>query len=494
MSALTWSECLTALSDLCLDSRGDPSLLLSGASSDSRRLHARSVFCAIPGEHEDGAAYVPAALEAGACAVIAAHSLPELPEHIAFALVSDAYASAARIAEIVSGCPARRLRLYGVTGTNGKTTVAFLLRDMFRAEGRETGMIGTVQYEFAGKVFPADRTTPMPFDLQPLLAQMVEAGVDSVVAEVSSHALAQRRMGVAKFAGAIFTNLTGDHLDYHKDLESYYEVKSRLFLESLSGAGHAVVNVDDPWGAILAEEIRSQGGSVASLGQSDTCDVRITDVELEFDGVAFTLGLPGGKHRFHSPLIGLHNVYNASQAAALAVCAGVSPEVVSGAVSRSCGAPGRLQAVSSPRGFTAYVDYAHTDDALRNVLAALRHLQPGRILTVFGCGGDRDRSKRPRMGRVAAELSDRVYVTSDNPRTEDPESIIDEVLSGVPRGTSCVRLSDRAEAIESAIREARSGDLVLIAGKGHETYQEVDGMQHPFDDVDVVRTAIEQNG
>lgn len=485
---------LDALGTLCLSWQGRPDLPLAGATADSREVRPGWLFCAIPGAREDGAAYVPAAIAQGATCVLASRPL-DLPADIAFILVADAYAAAGRVAGVAAGHPADHLRVIGVTGTNGKTTCAYLLRDMLRRAGRAPAMIGTVEYDLHGEILPADRTTPTPFGLQDLLARAVAHGANDLVIEVSSHALAQHRLGRMPTAGALFTNLTGDHLDYHGSFDSYYSAKHLLFTEYLIPGAPAVINTADAFGARLYQELTDEGRVwPIGLAEDARADIRLTQIELRLDGIAFSLLLPDATLRLNSPLIGRHNVTNLAQAATLAWALGVPRDAIEQSSQACKGAPGRLQAISAPAGFTAYVDYAHTDDALANVLRALRLLKPRRLLVVFGCGGDRDRTKRPRMGKVAAELADRIFVTSDNPRRENPETILDDIEAGIPASCPRTRLADRRAAIRAAVAAAEPGDIILVAGKGHEDYQEIAGHKYPFDDVQEVRAAISAVG
>jgi len=481
---------LDALDELCLDWGGDDLLEIAGAAADSRDVCPGWLFCAIPGAREDGAQYVPSALAQGASCILAERPLA-VPAGVATILVSDAYAAAGRVAAVAAGHPGERLRILGITGTNGKTTCAFLLRQILRAAGRTPAMIGTVEYDLCGAAIPADRTTPTPFRLQALLGQAVQNGASDLLLEVSSHALAQRRLGQMPMAGALFTNLTGDHLDYHLTVEDYYAAKRLLFTECLADGAPAVINIEDGYGARLhAELVSGKRVRPLSVGESDAAAARIIDTRIGLDGSAFTLALPDGPLRLHSPLIGRHNVENLAGAATLAWALGVPTATIQEACQDCPGAPGRLEAVTAPQGFAVYVDYAHTDDALENVLKALRQLNPARILVVFGCGGDRDTTKRARMGAVAARLADRVIVTSDNPRTEDPEAILDDIEAGIPATCPRTRVADRRTAIGTAIAEAKPGEVVLVAGKGHEEYQEICGTKLPFSDIAEVRAAI----
>jgi UDP-N-acetylmuramoyl-L-alanyl-D-glutamate--2,6-diaminopimelate ligase len=489
LPSLTLRAFREALGDLCVGVSGDLDTPITGASADSRRVQPGDLFCAIPGARQDGAVYAAAAVQAGARAVAAVRQL-DLTPAVPQLLVRDAYAAAGRIAECAAGYPARRLRLLGVTGTNGKTTSAYILRHLLRAHGQVPGMIGTVCYDLGDGEVEAERTTPTPFELQDLFGRMLAGGCGWAVLEMSSHALVQRRAGSARFAGAVFTNLTGDHLDYHKTMDEYFAAKMLLFTEYLAPGAPAVINVDDAYGRRLAECLSRAGtAQVLTVGSQSATSVW-QDVHLGFAGCRFRLRLGHEEIEVDSPLIGQHNVANLAGAAVLAHACGVPAGLIAVAL-RSCrGAPGRLQVLTSPRGVAAYVDYAHTDDALENVLRALRLLRPRRLLVVFGCGGDRDRTKRPRMGAVAARLADRLFVTSDNPRTEDPAAIMAEILAGIPAGTAVEVNADRHQAIAAAIAAAEPGDIVLVAGKGHEPYQEIRGVKHPFDDVSEVRRAM----
>ncbi len=478
-----------ALGTLCTALHGDPETPIAGACTDSRRVRPGDLFCAIPGAREDGSRYAGDAVRAGARAVAAVRLL-DLPAGIPQLVVSDAYAAAGRIAECAAGYPARRLRLLGVTGTNGKTTCAYLLRHLLRARGLTAGMVGTVCYDLGAREVQADRTTPMPDELQDLFGRMLEGGCTWAVLEMSSHALVQHRAGTARFAGALFTNLTGDHLDYHRTMPEYFAAKTLLFTEYLEAGAPAVINVEGDYGRRLAALLGAGGTCRVVTVGSANADCVWRDVRLGVDRCRFLLRLGGEEVLVESPLIGQHNVANLACAAALAHACGMAAPAVAEAL-RSCrGAPGRLQAILSPRGVAAYVDYAHTDDALDNVLRALRALGPRRLLVVFGCGGDRDRTKRPRMAAAAAQLADRLYVTSDNPRTEDPQAIIAEILAGIPPGTPLHTDPDRRAAIRKAVADAEPGDIILVAGKGHEPYQEVRGVKYPFDDVREVRLAM----
>ncbi|MCF7855096.1 MAG: UDP-N-acetylmuramoyl-L-alanyl-D-glutamate--2,6-diaminopimelate ligase [Candidatus Pacebacteria bacterium] len=484
-----------ALGDLLVSSRGDLGTFITGATADSREVRPGWVFVAIPGSRFDGTEFIGEAVEAGAAAIVAKRVL-NLPPHVALLHVSNAYAAAARIAEAAYGYPANHLSLVSITGTNGKTTCAYLLRDILRHAGLQTGMIGTVQYEIGHHVSSATRTTPTPFDLQRLFANMYRAGMNYVVMEMSSHALVQRRPGSVKCAAGLFTNLTGDHCDYHGTMENYFAAKTVLFDEYLCSHAPAVINCDDAYGLRLYEFLQEGNSEVRPLafGTAPSADVRIRDMVSDLDGIQLTLQLNGESHRLSAPLLGRFNIYNVAGAAAVALALGLSPAGIAEAVARFRGAPGRLQPIAGKRGIRALVDYAHTDDALCNVLTTLRELEPNKLIVVFGCGGDRDKTKRPRMGEVASRLADRVIVTSDNPRSEDPQDILSDIRRGIPENAEVEYVVDRRQAIHEAVRNAAPGDLILVAGKGHETYQEVAGSQLPFSDVEETRKAMQDAG
>ncbi len=494
MNRLT--DYIAALGERVVETIGDPQIEIAGAAGDSRLVQPGDLFVAIPGASQDGAEFAAQAVERGAVAVVAVR-LPPLPDGVPVVLVRDAYAAAGVVAEVAAGRPASGLRLLGITGTNGKTTSAYLLRHLLRRAGRTVGMIGTVEYDLGdGRTLDAERTTPTPFELQRLLAGMGEANCTEVVAEASSHALDQRRFGSARFAGALFTNLTGDHRDYHPTEEHYFAAKCRLFEECLAPGAPAVVNLDDSYGVKLLKRLARRPGerSPVTFGFAEEAAVRIVDCRFNLDGLRFGLRTAQGTLSIASPMLGRFNASNIAGVAALALADGFDPALLVAAVADFQGAPGRLQVVSGAGAVRAVVDYAHTDDALKNVLVTLRALKPRRLTVVFGCGGDRDRSKRPRMGKVAAELADRLFVTSDNPRGEPPERIINDICCGIHGPLPCTRLVDRGEAIRIAIAEAQPGELVLIAGKGHENYQEIAGVKHPFDDVEQVRAALAARG
>jgi UDP-N-acetylmuramoyl-L-alanyl-D-glutamate--2,6-diaminopimelate ligase len=416
--------------------------------------------------------------------------------------VPDARMALAALAAIFYSDPSERLVLVGITGTNGKTTTSYLLASVFEAAGITCGRIGTVGYKIGRKEIEAERTTPESPELQSMLRDMVTQGCGASVMEVSSHALALKRADYLRFAAAIFTNLTRDHLDFHRNMDDYFAAKRRLF-ELLPDSGVAVVNLDDRRGAELA----LLGKRSITYGIDAAADVTPSNFTSTLDGLRFDAATPRGAVHIESRLVGRANAYNILATVAAAIALDLPIDAIERGISGLAAVPGRFQVVSDSRDdVRVVVDYAHTDDALKNLLETARPLAKGRIITVFGCGGDRDRTKRPLMGAVAARLSDVVVVTSDNPRSEDPGEIIEQIKRGIvapddrggsrarprPKETRCLAIVDRKEAIERAVREALPGDLILIAGKGHEKYQVIGERVMPFDDVDVASSALER--
>ena len=467
---------------------------------DSRQAGPGSVFVALRGANADGARFAPQALQKGALAVIAESPAPSTLSGT-WIRVDDARLALAWLAAVFFGQPSEELLLTGITGTNGKTTTSYILASIFEAAGVRCGRIGTVGYRIGNREFDAARTTPEAPDLQQLLREMVRQGCGGCVMEVSSHALSLRRVDGLRFAAGIFTNLTRDHLDFHGDMQAYFAAKRRLF-ELLPDGAVAVINLDDPRGADLVALVRRP----VTYAIDAAAEVRPGPLSFSLDGLVFDVRTPRGTLHVRSRLVGRPNAYNILAASAAAMALDLPFSAIERGVTALELVPGRFQVVSDPADdVRVIVDYAHTDDALKNLLETARPLAGGRVITVFGCGGDRDKTKRPLMGAVAARLSDLVIVTSDNPRSEDPERIIDEIRRGIvmpadrtpPRGpgngrkgTPSIAVVDRRAAIEQAIRDARPGDLVLVAGKGHEKYQVIGDRTLPFDDVEVAREAL----
>ena len=462
-----------------------------GVTHDSQRVEAGFVFVALRGLKVDGAEFAPKAIAAGAAAIVAdrpASTATDAP----WIVVKDARLALAWLAAEFFGHPSREMQVVGITGTNGKTTTAYLVSSIMEAAGTRCGLMGTVTYRIGREEFAATRTTPEAPEVQQMMRQMVTAGCGACVMEVSSHALALRRADSIHFAAAIFNNLTRDHLDFHVSMEDYSAAKRRLF-EMLPAEAPALVNIDDPRGAAMGEA----GGRPVTYAINRAADVTPGPLSVSFAGLEFEARTPRGAVHVRSPLVGRPNVYNILAAVGVTAALGLPLEAIERGVEKLDGVPGRFERASSAEDdITVIVDYAHTDDALRNLLEMARPLAARRLITVFGAGGDRDRTKRPLMGMVAARLSDLVIITSDNPRSEDPARIIDEVNLGAQpemkqRGAEVLTIVDRREAILHAVAHAEPDDVVLIAGKGHEKYQEIGGVTLPFDDVAVAREALE---
>jgi UDP-N-acetylmuramoyl-L-alanyl-D-glutamate--2,6-diaminopimelate ligase len=468
---------------------------ITSVTDDSRSVVPGSLFVAVKGERVNGHRYVEQAITAGAAAIVAEESVER--KSLPFVKVADSRKALGLIGSRFHGDPSARLTMIGVTGTNGKTTTTYLCKALLEGMGRRVGLIGTVVYQIGSETIAASHTTPGALELQALLAKMAEVDMDSVVMEVSSHALAMDRTSGCEYDVAVFTNLTQDHLDYHRTMEEYFQAKLRLFTTLGQGnkrGQRAVVNVDDPRGAQVRAACRVP---VWGFGIKSRADLQAQDLRLSMNGSAFTAATPAGTFPVESRLVGEHNVYNLLGAIAVALHAGATHDQVQEAVASLTNVPGRFERVTAGQDFTVVVDYAHTEDALVRLLTAAQALKSRRIITVFGCGGDRDRGKRPKMGRAAVEYSDVVVLTSDNPRTEDPLAILREVEAGVQealRGRPNVDyhlIPDRREAITAAVRLAKAGDIVLIAGKGHEDYQILGTNKVHFDDREVAREAIQ---
>jgi UDP-N-acetylmuramoyl-L-alanyl-D-glutamate--2,6-diaminopimelate ligase len=463
----------------------------TGVTHDSRDVAPGSVFVAVRGLEADGMSFVPQALASGAAAVVAERA-PDATATVPWVVVADARAALATLAGAFYLHPSRQMRAIGVTGTNGKTTTTYLLRAMFEAAGIRCGVLGTVGHFIGNEQIPASRTTPEAPEVQRLMRAMVSAGCGACAMEVSSHALTLRRANDIAFAAAIFTNLSRDHLDFHQHMEDYFAAKRQLF-EMLPHSAPAAINADDPRSGVLVELV----GRPVTYGINRPADVTPGPLAYSLSGLQFEIRTPQGPVAVRTRLVGRPNVYNILGATAAAAALGVPLRAIEEGLRDLHGVPGRFEVVStSSDAITVIVDYAHTDDALRNLLETARPMAARRLITVFGAGGDRDRTKRPLMGMVAARLSDRVVITSDNPRGEDPARIIEEVRRGADpevrqSGAALCAIVDRREAIHDAIRLAQPGDVVLIAGKGHEKYQEIAGTRHPFDDVEVARAALE---
>jgi UDP-N-acetylmuramoyl-L-alanyl-D-glutamate--2,6-diaminopimelate ligase len=463
--------------------QGDPEI--TGLALDNRLVQSGFLFVCVPGFTRDGHDFAPDAVARGAAALVVQRELDlEVPQ----LLVDSVREAMAPAACVFYGDPTASLNVVGVTGTNGKTTTAFLVRELLEAGGRQTGLLGTVKSVVAGVEHEVQRTTPEAIDLQRTFREMVAGGDRACVMEVSSHALSLHRADAIHFDVAIFTNLTQDHLDFHPTMEDYFQAKRLLFVAGdgrPGGARAAVINVDDRYGARLAAEL----GDATTFSLHGEATYQAHDVQTDLHGTQFTVDTPDGQLELRLPLRGEFNVYNALAALAAARTLSVPAETCVAALASAGQVPGRFETVDEGQPFAVLVDYAHTPDSLENVLRAARGLTRRRLRVVFGCGGDRDRGKRPQMGEIARRLADDVIVTSDNPRSEDPEAIIDEILTG--SGPEVAHNPDREAAIARALAEAQPGDVVVIAGKGHEQGQEfADGHKIPFDDVAVTRALL----
>lgn len=471
---------------------GNSEVPVSDVTHDSRQAREGVLFVAIKGLTMDGHRFVDDVMRRGAAGVISEYDAPPKFEG-AWIKVANARESLAKAASVINGEPSHQLDLIGVTGTNGKTTTTYLCFALAEAAGVKPAMLTTVEYRIGDVSEEAIRTTPEASDTNRYLRRAVDDGSKMAAMEASSQAIDLHRCDWLRFRVAIFTNLTQDHLDYHHTMEEYFDAKKKLFDGRLGEApGSCVVNIDDEWGARLAADLRSHGQRVVTTAQNTVADLMANEIEVSLmRGTSFVLKTPKGECKVISPLVGRPHVYNMLSATGAALELGYELDAIIGGLNKCVGAPGRFERVPHDGDFAVVVDYAHTDDALLNTLKTARELTNGRIIAVFGCGGDRDKTKREPMGRVAGENSDLVFVTSDNPRTEDPMTIIRQIEVGVKAtGTSYSLISDRRDAINQAVASARADDVVIIAGKGHETYQIVEHEKFHFDDREVALEAI----
>ena len=466
-----------------LNTQGDVDVEITGVNIDSRRIEAGHLFVAIPGTVTDGHKFIPKAIELGATAVLCEKLPEEQDPKVTFVQVASTESCVGEVATQFYGAPSRKLKLVGVTGTNGKTTIATLLYNMFRKFGHKCGLLSTVCNYIEDEAIPADHTTPDPIELNRLLAQMVDAGCEYAFMECSSHAIAQKRIGGLKFAGGLFTNLTRDHLDYHKTFENYRDAK-KAFFDGLEKDAFAITNADDKNGMVMVQNCKA---NVKTYSTRTMADFKAKIIECHFEGMYLDIN---GKE-VGVQFIGKFNVSNLLAVYGAAVMLGKKPEDILLIMSTLKSVNGRLEPIHSPEGYTAIVDYAHTPDALENVLNAIHEVLngKGKVITVCGAGGNRDKGKRPIMAQEAVKQSDKVIITSDNPRFEEPQDIINDMLAGLDQKQmkKVVSIVDRREAIRTACMLAEKGDVILIAGKGHEDYQEIKGVKHHFDDKEVVK-------
>lgn len=467
------------------DVQGRTDLEIRSLAAHHDAVRPGSLFVAVRGFRHDGHAFVPAAVQRGAAAVVVDRDVGS-PGDVTVVRTADTRLALALLSSAYHGHPSRRLAVIGVTGTNGKGTSAYLIEALLSAAGRRCGIIGTMGAKLGDRTLGLDRTTPEAPELQQLLRTMADDGLEIVVMEVASHALALHRVAGTRFTGAVFTNLTQDHLDFHHTFDEYRAAKRRLF-EMVEPDGFAVVNADDPAGEAMAGASRAP---VVRYGIEREAEIRGAGIRLRLDGMDYTVTTPAGTLRIASRLQGRFNVYNSLAAIAVALRMGIDPAAIPPVLARFPGVPGRFEPVDEGQSFGVVVDYAHTPDGLENVLRTARDFVRGRTIVVFGAGGDRDRTKRPKMGAIVEALSDVAIVTSDNPRTEQPAAIIEEILTGIRERAKVEVEPDRRAAIFRAIALARAGDFVIIAGKGHEPYQEIHGVKHPFDDRLVAQEAL----
>ncbi len=461
---------------------------VKGIAYDSRLIKEGYLFVAIKGEHTDGHRYITDAIKKGA-SVIIGEDVSYFRNAATFIEVADSREAIAIASRNFYGNPSGRISLIGITGTNGKTTTSFLIKNILETWGKAVGLLGTIHYIIGQKSFDAPHTTPESLDLQAYLNDMVTEGAGYAVLEVSSHALYLKRVEGCRFEVAVFTNLTRDHLDFHGTMERYFGAKKLLFNRYLKDNGVSVINVDDPSGRILSEGIR---GNVISYGlSSKDAMVTATDIEKSMDGLRFKVKTDMNEFMITSSLVGMFNVYNILCSVSAAIALGVDSETIKKGVVDFNPPPGRFERITLGQDFMVVIDYAHSEDALERLITTARELTKNRVITLFGCGGDRDRGKRPRMGHTATDISDFVIITSDNPRGENSLSIIKEIQEGITKENYYI-IPDRTEAIRKAIEIANTGDIVLIAGKGHEEYQEIDGVRYPFKDRSVVEDAIKE--
>lgn len=481
---ITLGKLTDQLGLLCPEKFTDERIL--GIHHDSREVKAGEIFFVLSGGRFDAHQFVPEVIAKGVKVIVSARARDtKISEEVCWFQVPAVEETLRQALLVYYGDPAESLVLFGITGTNGKTTVSYLLESIIQAAGANCGVIGTVNYRIGRRLLPASHTTPGMVELQRLMALLIEDKVDFCVMEVSSHALAQDRVGLLKFRSAIFTNLTGDHLDYHRTMEDYFAAKAKLFI-SLSEDASAIINADDPYGRKLYSKTAAR---ICSYGIHQTAEVMARDVELHLNYSRFRCVTPDGEIMIRTSLVGEYNISNILAAVASAYMENFSLEDIKKGIESVSLIPGRMERLDYGQNFSVFIDYAHTHDALENVLRMLKKTSEQRIIVVFGCGGDRDRSKRAKMGQVAEQYADRVIVTSDNPRSEDPEQIINEIVAGFETA-DYERITNRKAAIERALAIAQPDDIVLIAGKGHETYQVFKENTVQFDERSIVRDAL----
>ncbi|MBN1913932.1 MAG: UDP-N-acetylmuramoyl-L-alanyl-D-glutamate--2,6-diaminopimelate ligase [Candidatus Omnitrophica bacterium] len=464
---------------------------VTSITCDSRKASCGTLFVAVKGLRDDGHEFIQEAIKKGAQAIVVEKmrfphaDIQSGPNKIAVISVRDTRLALADLAAEFYGRPSQKVKVAGITGTNGKTTTTYLIESILKEGGYSPAVLGTVNYRFKEKIFPSSNTTPGPLELQSLLAQIVKEKIDYAIIEVSSHALDQNRTQGIDFHSAIFTNLSQDHLDYHRTLEDYFQAKAALFRNLKPGA-FAVINEDDACSKKLKAETAAR---VVTYAIEKQADIFARDIDFGLSRSEFLLVTRDEKDIVNTGLIGRHNLYNVLAAVAWAKEAGITFDKIKSGIEKFYSVPGRLEKIETQRGFSVFVDYAHTEDALKNVISALRQISLKKIIVVFGCGGERDKTKRPKMGRVVSDLADFAVITSDNPRSEEPGKIIEEIKTGINKDNYCV-IADRREAIEKALSLAGPEDIVLVAGKGHETYQVLKDGVIDFDDREVIKSCL----
>lgn len=465
---------------------GNKDFNVRGISCNSKDIRDGFIFAAIRGSRADGNKFIGEAVRNGAKAVvISAASRKPAYENVSLIRVLDTRKALAKLAVEFYANPSSKIKVVGITGTNGKTTIAYLLEAILKEAHFSAGVLGTINYRFKDKVIPSKNTTPGPVELQSILSDMLKEGVKYAVMEVSSHALEQERVAGVRFHSAIFTNLTQDHLDYHKTMSDYFKAKSRLF-SGLSSHSFALLNSDDKYSKKLKKITKAK---VITYAIDSKADIAGKDIKFGARHTEFRLAGLKGEINFKSPLIGKHNLYNVLAAIAWAKNEGIKASIIKEAIEKFSLVPGRLERVNSNADFSVFVDYAHTEDALRNVIQSLRQVSKNKLIVVFGCGGERDKTKRPKMGYVVTELSDYALITNDNPRSEDPRKIIKDIRKGIRKNNYCV-IPERYEAIKKSLSLAKPGDIVLVAGKGHENYQVIKDRVIPFDDRGAIKECL----
>jgi UDP-N-acetylmuramoyl-L-alanyl-D-glutamate--2,6-diaminopimelate ligase len=485
-----------------VEQHGNENIEIKGLTSDSRDVKKGYLFVAVKGSSQDGHKYLADAIQRGACALVVENVENVFP-NVTIVRLPDTRAALSELASRFYNYPSKDMNLIGITGTNGKTTTSYILESILKEEGRNVGVIGTINYRYKEKFFQASLTTPESNDLMKIMGEMRDAGVTDIIIEVSSHSLEQGRVRGLNWSRALFTNFSRDHLDYHSTMEEYFKAKSLLFssLGEEEGQAKTIINMDDPKGRVVKKITKA---SIVSYGLGDNCSVRAADIHSSVEGLHFRLTTPTGDIPITSTLFGQMNVYNILAAAAVAFSLDIDLNTISRGIERLAFVPGRLQHVENKQGLSIFVDYAHSTDALKKVLQTVKQLTKGRLITVFGCGGDRDKGKRPDMGRVAGIYSDCAIITSDNPRGESPAKIADEIETGVKEsGLTRITLDsssnargyeiilDRRRAIHTAVKmvHKEDGDIILIAGKGHEKYQIIGNRKRHFNDIEEVELA-----